>query len=355
MTKRPTIQHAVLLACAVFALLLITSPVLAQDWAGRGRIQGRVIDGENNPIEGAKVTLYKETPGRGPASLTTDKRGRFGYLGLSGGTWNVVVEKEDWVTSEGSVPVTEFGGGKPLTIELRQIPKEQLVEEAAVEAVRELDRGNALLGEGKFAEARAIYEGALGKLEPAYHHLVKIGIANSYLNEGDAAQAVSTLESMLADHGDDAQLQQALARSYYQNGDVDKSLAMLKTMVESKPDDVASLRLLIDLLVRADREEEAQAYIAKLPEGEKLSADTLLNTGIKLYNNGELDGALEQFDRAVEDNPDVPETYYFRGLTYLGKQLNAEALADFKQFLEIAPDHAQAEEAKQFLEYLESL
>ena len=352
MTQRVPFR-LVQITLAALALLLLAGPVLAQDWAGRGRLQGVVTDEEGNPLKGAKVTLFKGEPGRGPKPMETNKKGRWSYLGLSHGQWNVLIEYPGLVQSEGSVPVNEFGVSETVKVELRKIPEQQLQEEAAVQAVRMLDEGNALLTAGEFAAARGVYEAALEKLQPEYHHLVKIGIANSHLNEGNAALAVSTLEPLLTEHGGELQLQHALARAYYQADQVDKSLTMLKTIADADPEDVDTLRLLIDLLVRADREVEAQAYMERLPEGETLSADTVLNTGIKLYNNGDLDGALAQFDRAASDNPDIPEVYYFRGLVNLGKEQNEAAVSDFKRFLELAPDHTNAAEAQQFLSYLE--
>ena len=47
------------------------------------------------------------------------------------------------------------------------------------------------------------------------------------------------------------------------------------------PDDPVTLQLLVNLLVSAGKEGEAQAYMAKLPQGTKLDANTLLNLGIK--------------------------------------------------------------------------
>ena len=346
--------QALLSTLLLLLVLLPATPADAQDWAGRGRLQGSVKDEQGQPVMGAKVTLFQGEPGRGPASFETNKKGKWSFLGLGGGLWNVLVEQENMVPSEGTVSVSEFGANTPVNIVIRAIPKETLQANSAAAAIQQLDVGNTLLGEGKFAEARAEYEAALELLEPDQHHLVKIGIANTYLNEGDAAKAVTLLEPLLVDNASDLQLQRSLARAYYSAGQIDKSLDTLKAMVDADPNDLDGLRLLIDLLVRAEREEEAQSYMARLPEGEKLSSDTVLNTGIKLYNNGELDKALEAFNRAVTDNPELPEAFYFRGLSHLGKQQNDLAKADFQRFLELAPDHAQAGEAKEFLSYLES-
>lgn len=352
-TQHPTVLRLLFSLALAVAMLAAAAPVLAQDWAGRGRLQGVVTDTAGNPLAGAKVTLYRGEIGRGPEPIETNKKGRWSYLGLVHGTWSVLIEYPNLVPSEGSVPVNEYGISETVKTELRPIPEAELQADAAVEAVRELDKGNDQLQSGQFAAARATYEAALEKLDPAYHHLVKIGIANAYLGEKQPDKAVATLEPLLAGHGDEAQLQQTLARAYYAAGQVDRSIDLLKAMAVAQPDDVATMQLLIDLLVRADRETEAQEYIAKIPEGVTLSADTVLNTGIKLYNNGDLDGALAQFDRAVADHPELPEAFYFRGLVHIGKEANDAAISDFKRFLELAPAHANATEARQFLEYLE--
>ena len=76
---------------------------------------------------------------------------------------------------------------------------------------------------------------------------------------------------------------------------------------------------------------------------------TLLNIGIKYYNEGKMDEALAEFDRVVGENPTLADAYYYRGLAYLAQDKAAEAKADFQKLLELDPNHANADEAREFL------
>ena len=82
----------------VFSLLLIlaiaVSPLSAQDWAGKGRAQGLVKDDAGNPLAGATITLQfpADSPIGGPEPLTTNEKGRWSILGLTGGTWKVLID-----------------------------------------------------------------------------------------------------------------------------------------------------------------------------------------------------------------------------------------------------------------------
>ena len=118
------------------------------------------------------------------------------------------------------------------------------------------------------------------------------------------------------------------------------------------PTTSASLRMVIDLLVGANRETDAEPYMNRLPEGEKVDANALLNVGIAAYNDGDIDTALEKFERVLGDYPDNPNAHYYMGLCYLGKGVNDKARMHLEKMLEIAPDHERAAEAKEFLSYL---
>ncbi len=335
---------------------LASTPVLAQDWKGRGRLQGVVTDPEGQPIEGAKVTLTfaQVLEGGGPESLETNKKGRWSFLGLAGGSWQIVIEYDGYVPSEGQVNVTEFGVNPMIEVELRPIPEEMLAEAAATVVMEAVDDGNRLFTEGKWAEARTAYQTALAEIAAEDQPPVLMGVAQTWAQEGNRAQAITTLKQILAIDAAHAEALGLLAQLYYQEGDVQRAIDTLKTAHEATPDDPRLVQLLVDLLVRADREDEAAEYMDKLPEGQTLSADTVLNLGIDKYNQGELDEALELFNRGVAENPDNPDTYYYRGLTHLGKGKSPEAAADFRKMLELAPEHSLAGEAKQFLEHLES-
>jgi Tfp pilus assembly protein PilF len=118
------------------------------------------------------------------------------------------------------------------------------------------------------------------------------------------------------------------------------------------PDDPVTLQLMVNLLVGANREAEAKTYMDKLPQGAKIDANSLLNIGIKSFNDGKMDQALAQFDRVVKENPELPDAYYYRALVYLNQDKKAEAKADLQKLLQLDPNNKYANDAKEFLKDL---
>src|ERR1700732_4228435 len=162
-------NHTALLARP---LLLSSARLLAQEGKGIGRLQGMVTDESGKPIEGAKVTLRPgdQTPkaeSSGPPMVTTDKHGKWSMLGLSGGTWAVLIEKDGYITSEGRLKVAESGPPQQaVTVKLKAAPTAQAQAQAAApkeptkesKANEAINAGNAALQADKYADARASYE-----------------------------------------------------------------------------------------------------------------------------------------------------------------------------------------------------
>ena len=375
-----TIRRVSLL-CAV--LLLATAPLAAQVWTGRGRLQGQVIDENQQPIAGAKITLrWNKDPSSGPPVITTDKGGRWAVLGLAGGAWTALIEAPGFVTAEGPAEVRESGGpAPPLRITLRAIPKEQAgggPEAAAVKA--DLERGNALLRESKWAEARAAFEKALPQIAPEHQPMIQRAIAQTWTNEGQPQKAIELLTPIAASASSDVETAKALAQAhlaakqpeqalvvlgsakaaapadsgilrltaqaYIDQKKTEEAISAVKQAVEATPDDAELLNLLASLLVDAGREEEAKTYIARLPQGAKIDPVSLLNIGIKQYNDNKMTEALSSFDRVVQENPELAEAYYYRGMAYLAQAKVKESKADLEKFLALEPNHAKAADAR---------
>lgn len=347
---------------SVVWLILITLAALtsAQDWKGRGRVQGKVLDPDRNPLEGVKITLLRRgEEGLGPEPFYTNKKGRWAYTGLAGGDWTVVIEAEGYRVSEGNLKVIEYGGGPGEPLEVVMVQDEAAIREArGNELMGVLDQGNRLLQNGEFASARVKYEEVLSEIEDEKQQLpVLQGIAQTYLGEGSFAEARSRFEALLLqlEPTEQPAVLRNISRTHYEEGNIDPAIEALQRALAADPEDIESLRLIINVLVAEGREKEAEPYMSRLPEGEKIDANALLNLGVTEYNNGNLDPALEHFNKVVAEYPDNADAYYYRGLTLLGKAENAGALADFEKMLQLAPDHANAAEAEQFLEYLKSL
>ncbi len=300
----------------IAVLTAVALPLSAQDWKGRGRLQGIVTTGDNQPVEGAKVTVRKEGTQEGPAPVTTDKKGHWSVGGLATGNWEVVVEAPGYVSAGGATKVIEFSVGETLRISLRPQTNEPQQAAQVSASAAAIAQGNEFLKQGKYAEARAEYQKALAEIQEVEKKApVLFGVAQTYAAEGKKADAIKTLEESLT----------------------------------YKPGDEKTLRLLVSILVAEGREQDAQKYLAQLPQGATVDPDTLLNMGIEKFNAQDLKGALEYFDRVVRENPNLPDAYYYRGLVYLQQSKTAEAKADFQKLLELAPNHEKAAEVKGFI------
>lgn len=373
MSKRRLTLAAILLPMAIH-------PVMAQDWAGKGRAAGRVVTEAGEAVEGAMVTLVQLSSNNGPEPFATNKKGRWSYLGLGGGTWKVVIQAEGFKISEGTVPVNEFTANPPVEITIYANPYAAIdVGDTAFEAgdfaaaraeyekaAAGLDPapaarlrariGDTYYQEGNMAAARGEYEKALPHIEPGEQVHIRLQLANSYQQEQQYAKARAEYEKalpLLTPEGK-VQVMMSVARGQDLEGDRSAAIATLEKANETAPANGAVLQLLADLLTREGRENEARAYLDQMPEDAELPTDMVLNIGIRLYNEGDTDKAYEYFDRAVREDPTLAESYYYRGLVRLSRSENDGATADFKKLLELDPASSHAGEVKEFLAFLES-
>ena len=107
------------------------------------------------------------------------------------------------------------------------------------------------------------------------------------------------------------------------------------------------------ILKRLQRNEEALVSYDRALELHPDDPDALCGRGSALYNSGRPQEALLAFDRAIAVRPSLPPFAHFaRGATlhWLGRSVDART--SLSRFLELAPDHPQAPEARRMLEQI---
>jgi Tfp pilus assembly protein PilF len=311
------------IALAAALALLVASVGAAQDWRGKARVDGRVVNEKGEAIPGAKLTLRRG--GAGPDVVTTDKKGRWAYLGLAGGRWDVDVDAPGYLPFKTSVQLSEVDRIPSMDIRLQPAPKPEPAPAGGVpggaspEVIPILEHGNQLLEQKDYAGARAEYEKALA-LVPA----------------------AST-----------APILRAIAQTYYGEKKLGEAIATQKKAVEIDPTNTNELLVLANLQVENKNLDEAKATLAKVPGESVKDPAIFINLGINLLNQKKPEDAWTYFDQAVKIAPADADVYYYRGLAaYQLKNKKAEARADFQKYLELAP---QGENAADVKEYLKSL
>ncbi|MEM6797810.1 MAG: carboxypeptidase-like regulatory domain-containing protein, partial [Acidobacteriota bacterium] len=162
-------RSAVLFMVLPALLTLSALEASAQEWKGRGRAQGKVVDTRGEPVGGATVQLlYRGQEENGPDSFKTKKNGRWAYMGLSTAKFLVRVEAEGYVETEGEIEVNEYATDKPVEITLRTLEEGPEAPPAGSEGAQlsaRVDEANQLMIQQKYGEARAVFEEVLGQLE----------------------------------------------------------------------------------------------------------------------------------------------------------------------------------------------
>ena len=121
----------------------------------------------------------------------------------------------------------------------------------------------------------------------------------------------------------------------------------------------------IQLAARAQNDASQSAYshaVANLSAALKLEPENpelYIQRGQMYLLLYEWDKSLDDYNTAIDLAPDDAEAYFYRGVLYYsvlqtGQALHENALADFRHYLELAPQGDHAAEARDYVDKIEA-
>ncbi len=301
-------------ALLLLAAGALAAPLSAQDWKGTGRLEGKVTDTDGKPVADAAVKL--ELPGRGGTTLKSDKKGHWAILGLASGTWNVDVDAPGFATRRLSVSVAGETRTPPVEVKLDKATG-AVAGSVPPEVAEAVKAGDAAYAAGEWEKARTEYEKLLTLRPDLAPHLHQ-QIARCYHQEKNYAKAVEHLQAILDADPTNEKIRMLAALEALDGGLFDKGIELLQGVDENSLQD----------------------------------ADVLYNISVAFFNKGKSEEAVKYLTRCVAVNPSYADAHFLRGNAYLNLNKLAEAKADYKKFLELAPQDPRAEAVTKVLAQL---
>jgi len=311
-------MRALMLGTIAFATATFASPGFAQDWKGSGRLAGKVMDAEGEPIAGAEVRLTHASLEGGP-TLTSDAKGKWAVGGIAGGSWNVEIAAEGFRVAQTSIGVPR---ATPLEVKLTRAaptgPPPALVES--------LDEGDKLYEKGDYAGARAAYEDGLA-------------IWSSLEGEDPAKGSAVAVE-----------LHMQIARCYSQEENFEQELAHLQYVLDADPANSRIRMLMAQEALKGGMIERGEELLQGVEDSSVEDPAIFFNIAVMYLNQQKHDQALPYLGKAIAADPGFVDGYYQRGLAHFNLQQLDEAKADLEKVLELAPGSEQSETAEALLE-----
>jgi Tfp pilus assembly protein PilF len=310
--------------------VLISFSILEGQVRGLARINGKVFDEAENPIPDANIVVKSiEVAGKRiekfEKTTTTDDEGEWKLTGLPSGYVKVEVSAPGFIPTSKNVEVSQININPQIILYLKKA--EEFIGQDE-DSTGIFDEGNVLYEQGKYDEAIASYRGFLEKNPSAYQ--VRFNIGNCYRekNELDAAQQEfeAVLEKANTEEGPEAMKVQA------------KALAAIG-----------------ELFVRRDDIQKAREYFTQSLERNPQDEILAYNVGEILFSNAKMDEALEYFTMAAAIKPNWADAFLKLGYVFLNKTEYDKAKENFNKFLELDPDHPQAQSVRGILDYLEKM
>lgn len=297
---------------------------------GLARISGKVLDEAENPIPNATVKVQAlEVGGKRTEefenTLTTDEEGAWKLAGLPSGFFKITVSAPGFIPLSKNVEVSQININPQIILQLKRA-EEFIGQDSDSSGI--FEEGNALYEQGRYDEAIVSFLDFLEKNPMAYQ--VRFNIGNCYRekNELDSAQQEfeTVLEMANAEEGPEALKIQA------------KALAAIGELYV-KRDDIEKARECFTQSLDRNPQDEILAY----------------NVGEILFSNAKMDEALEYFTMAATIKPSWADPFLKLGYVYLNKTEYDKAKESFNKFLELDPDHPQAQSVRGILDYLEKM
>jgi Tfp pilus assembly protein PilF len=316
-------------ACA--AVVLAAAPAFAQ----LGSLTGRVVDEAGAPVPGAEITLVYSGEMALKFTVKTDNNGRWTRAGLMavGGRWTITASKDgaSGFVPNFEVPLNASAVVPDITIRKgAAVPGTAAENAARAKAVAEqkklLEDVNAALGANDFDAAITKLLEATTKIENCVACYARLGDAYTKKKEPDFAKAEEAYKTAVKMDAQSIEAWEGLAILYNTQ----------KKFTEAG---------------------EASAKVIELQKagGGAGDATSAYNAGVIMSNQRKMAEAAEQFQRAVQLNPQMADAHFQLALAQMNLGKMPEALKSLETYLSLSPTGSNADMAKSLIPELKKM
>ena len=300
--------------------VLALSVVTAAQSKGKTKAQGKVVDEAGQPLGDVIVAAVMEGQDKPFQQAKTNNKGEWSVQNLVAGKWKFyfggkqgLEEKsvDADVGESGTVTVPEVKLAKPVD------------HDAVINA--EIQKAADLMQTRQPAEARKVYQALLDKYpqaQPAFRAQVMGAVAQTYMAENQAPQAIE----------------------------------QLKKATEADPSNVDLQLAYGEILMQANQRAEGEKVLLSLDFTKVKDPFPYMNIIIGKINDQKADEALELIAKLMTQFPTENALYYYRGRANLAAKKMPEAKADLEKFVAAAPPTArELPDAKKILEQMKDI
>jgi tetratricopeptide (TPR) repeat protein len=311
-----TYRHA-WIAVLVVGLLAAAGTVHAQ---AMGRVSGKVLDHEGNPIAGVKIIITTPQLASFNVEKKTNKRGKF-VMGHNDATmtFEYRFEKEGYQTL---VERVKPQPGGVINLEFVMMPPEAAA--AAAAAAASAEGGGGLAGGDRAVMA---YNEGVQAQEAGDLMLAK----KRYLEASEIDPGLAAPYTALAGLAVDA-------------GNLAEAAELTEKALELDPSDYRALHIRYDAYRKSGDTAKAEEAAAALREagGAESAAKRIFNEGAVAYNEGDLAAAKAKFLEVVRLDPSLTQAYGVLAGIYLREGNPQQAGEMAAEVLAREPDNANA-------------
>lgn len=315
---------------AIVIILLLFSTVnfvLAQGGRGKGRLKGKVLDENGNPIEDAKIVFTSARYQGVSFETTSDKKGKWAFIGLGSGMWRVSVTAEGYSPAYKETDVKQLKKNPEINIVLKKIDQTAYASSLDRSSLDLFDQGKKFFTEKKYDEAISAFEKFLEKYPEALQVHLNIGSCYMQKNELDnALQEFNKVLEGIKPEQEDSGGNEIAAKAMAGIGEV--------------------------YLLKEDYE-NAQKYIKKVLDIYPTDEHLTYNMGEIYFSNNKIDDAIHYYELSKQINPEWGKPYLKLGYAYLNKGNFEKAKENLRKFIEVDPDSPDVQTAQNILKYLE--
>lgn len=199
--------------------------------------------------------------------------------------------------------------------------------------------GAALAHEGRYTEAVQEYNLAL-KADPS-NFGIRFNLGLAYYKMGDITRAVHEFETVYttqpATDPTHQRIALLLAECYLRQGENERVISLLNPMAAADPNNHALDYLLGTALLHEGQEDQGAQFIQRLLQNGDTAEAHMLMAYTQLKANNKK-AALDEVNRAIELNPNLPEAYSLRGrIAYLDSDMTG-AETSFSKAVALDPN-----------------